>query len=72
MNAIRQSVRHDINVAYRAEERARLREEAGEPEEEEGDGEEAREDPVPAITKAHFEVQYRIPTYSSKGPATPL
>lgn len=59
MNAIRQSVRHDINVAFRAEERARIREEAGEPEEEEGETEEAREDPVPAITKAHFEVRRR-------------
>lgn len=59
MNAIRQSVRHDINVAFRAEERARIREEAGEPEEEEGEGEEPREDPVPAITKAHFEVCVR-------------
>ena len=58
MNAIRQSVRHDINVAFRAEERARIREEAGEAEEE-GEAEEAREDPVPAITKAHFEVRRR-------------
>lgn len=60
MNAIRESVRHDMDVAYRAEERARRREELGLKEgedDEEGEGDEIKEDPVPAITKAHFEVR---------------
>lgn len=54
MNAIRESVRHEIDLAYEAEERARIREEEGleEEEEEEDEG----PDPVPAITRAHFEV----------------
>ncbi|CAN0176772.1 unnamed protein product [Ectocarpus sp. 6 AP-2014] len=54
MNAIRESVRHEIDVTFRAEERARIREEEGlesEDEEEEMEG----PDPVPAITRAHFE-----------------
>lgn len=62
MNAIRESVRHDIEMTYKAEERARVREEEGregdEDQEEEEAEEERREDPVPAITRAHFEVQY--------------
>ena len=55
MNAIRESVRHEIDRAFQAEERARIREEQGlegEEEEEEDEG----PDPVPAITRAHFEV----------------
>lgn len=59
MNAIRESVRHEINSAYKAEQREKRRREA----EEDGDqlpGEEdedvVKEDPVPAITRAHFEV----------------
>lgn len=55
MNAIRESVRHEIDATFRAEERARIREEEGlesEDEEEEMEG----PDPVPAITRAHFEV----------------
>ncbi|CAM9430943.1 unnamed protein product [Ectocarpus sp. 4 AP-2014] len=54
MNAIRESVRHEIDVTFRAEERARIREEEGlesEDDEEEMEG----PDPVPAITRAHFE-----------------
>ncbi|CAM9283567.1 unnamed protein product [Ectocarpus sp. 12 AP-2014] len=54
MNAIRESVRHEIDVTFRAEERARIREEEGlesEDEDEEMEG----PDPVPAITRAHFE-----------------
>lgn len=63
MNAIRESVRHEIDVTFQAEERARLREEEGldqDPKEEEG----ARDDPVPAITRAHFEVRYTLFQYS--------
>lgn len=55
MNAIRESVKHEIDVTFRAEERARIREEEGlesEDEDEEMEG----PDPVPAITRAHFEV----------------
>lgn len=55
MNAIRESVRHEIEVAFQAEERARIREEEG-LEEEEEDEEDEGPDPVPAITRAHFEV----------------
>ena len=55
MNAIRESVRHEIEVAFQAEERARIREEQGLEEEEEEDDDEGP-DPVPAITRAHFEV----------------
>lgn len=53
MNAIRESVRAELDFTYAAEERARIREEQGlESEEEEEEG----PDPVPAITRAHFEV----------------
>lgn len=55
MNAIRESVRHEIDLAFQAEERARIREEEGLEEEEEEEDDEGP-DPVPAITRAHFEV----------------
>lgn len=66
MNAIRQSVRHEIDITFKAEERARLREEEGREEDEEAEEAEAlqqREDPVPAITRAHFEVRYGAARY---------
>lgn len=53
MNAIRESVRHDIDKAFRAEERAR-RYEGGDEGTDDADKDET--DPVPAITKEHFEV----------------
>lgn len=59
MNAIRESVRHEIDVTFQAEERARIREEEGLEEEEEEEENEGP-DPVPAITRAHFEV-CRVP-----------
>jgi len=58
MNAIRESVRHEIDITFQAEERARIREEQGLEEEEEEDVE--GPDPVPAITRAHFEVQVAV------------
>lgn len=59
MNAIRESVRHEIDLAFEAEERARIREEQGLEEEEEEEEDEGP-DPVPAITRAHFEVRGRV------------
>ncbi|CAM9711766.1 unnamed protein product [Scytosiphon promiscuus] len=53
MNAIRESVRHEIDMTFQAEERARIREDQGLEEEEEDENE--GPDPVPAITRAHFE-----------------
>lgn len=56
MNAIRESVRHEIDLTFQAEERARIREEEGLGEEEEEEEEDEGPDPVPAITRVHFEV----------------
>eukprot|EP00903_Cladosiphon_okamuranus_P016238 g14980.t1 len=53
MNAIRESVRHELDLAYQAEEGARIREDQGLEEEQELEDE--GPDPVPAITRAHFE-----------------
>lgn len=55
MNAIRESVRAELDSTFAAEERARIREEQGLESEEEGEEKEGP-DPVPAITRAHFEV----------------
>lgn len=57
MNAIRESVRHDIDVAFRAEQRVRRLEEKGEEEDDDQQEEDStpEEDPVPAISRAHFE-----------------
>ncbi|CAM9759796.1 unnamed protein product [Pylaiella littoralis] len=54
MNAIRESVRAELDSTFAAEERARIREEQGLESEEEGEEKEGP-DPVPAITRAHFE-----------------